>query len=142
MIPAEWIEAKIIKLHKEGDMKDIKKITGVSVYFGTYANCSHGHYKNKNQPREQAGCKKGYSAIDHLQTINQLIEKCNEFKRPLFFGYSDYDKAFHSIKHESVFKALRSIGIEETCITILLDIYTGATARVHVDDQVSKQYQY
>ena len=34
---------------------------------------------------------------NYLQTINQLIEKCNEFKRPICIGYIDYDKAFDSI---------------------------------------------
>ena len=71
--------------------------------------------------------------VDHLQTINELIEKCNEFNRPLWIGYIDYEKAFDSIKRKAIFKALRSIGINETYITILEDIYTGATARVHMD---------
>ena len=31
---------------------------------------------------------------------------------------------------------MRTIGINETYITILEDIYTGATARVHMDNQV------
>ena len=76
---------------------------------------------NENQPREQAGFRKGYSTVDHLQTINRLTEKCNEFKRPLCIGYTDYEKAFDSMEHEAIFKALRSIGINETCITILED---------------------
>ena len=67
---------------------------------------------NENQPREQAGFRKGYSIFDHLQTINQLIEKCNELKRPLSIGYT-FEKAFHSIEHEAIFEALRSIGINE-----------------------------
>ena len=67
----------------------------------------------ENQPRELAGFRKGYSTIDHLQ----LIEKCNEFKRPLCIGYIDYGKAFDSIE----------------------DTYTGATARVHMDSQVSEE---
>ena len=91
---------------------------------------------DKNHPREQAGYSKGYSIVDHLQTINQLIEICNEFKRPLCIGCIDYKKAFDSIEHEAIFNALRSICINETYITVLEDIYTGATARVHMDNQI------
>ena len=43
-----------------------------------------------------------------------MIEKCNEFKRPLCTGYIDYEKAFDAIEHDAIFKALRSIGINET----------------------------
>ena len=48
-------------------------------------------------------------------------------------------KAFDSIEHETIFKALRSIGIDETYITILEDNYTGATASVHMNNQVSEK---
>ena len=42
------------------------------------------------------------------------------------------EKAFESIEHKAIFKALRSIGINETYyITILEDTYTCATAGVH-----------
>ena len=34
---------------------------------------------------------------------------------------------------------MRSIGINETYVAILEDIYTGATARVHTDTQVSEK---
>ena len=94
---------------------------------------------DENQPREQAGFrKKGYSTVDYLQTINQLTEKCNEFKRPLCIGHIDYEKAFDSIEHESIFRAQRSIGINETYITILEDTYTGATPRVHIDSRLRR----
>ena len=88
---------------------------------------------DENQPREQVGFRKGYSTVDHLQTINQLTEKCNEFKRPLCIGYVDYEKAFDSKEHKAIFKALRSMCIDEIYITILEDTYTGATTRVHMD---------
>ena len=112
-------------------------MSGPSVYFPSCTNCSLGHYKkerkkvlDKNQPREQSGFRKGYSTVDHLQTINQLTEKCNEFKRPLCIGYIDYGKAFDSIEHEAIFKALRSKGINNIYTTILEDIYTVAAASV------------
>ena len=53
----------------------------------------------------------------------------------------DYEKAFDSIEHEAISKALKSIGMNETYVTILEDIYTGATARVphNMDNQVSEE---
>ena len=83
---------------------------------------------DENQSREQASFRKGYLTVDHLQTINQLIERCNEFKRPLCIEYTDYAKAFDSIEREAIFKALKSIDINEIYITILKDIYTRANA--------------
>ena len=53
--------------------------------------------------------------------------------------YIDYEKAFDSTEHEAILKALKTIGINETYMTILVDIYTGATARVHMDNQVSEE---
>ena len=73
------------------------------------------------------------------EKVIQLTEKCHEFIRPLSIGYIDYEKAFNSIEHEVIFKALRTTGIKETYITILEDIYTGTTARVHTDNQVSEE---
>ena len=45
-----------------------------------------------NQPREQAGFRKGFATTDHLHTINQIIEKSNEFNLPLCIAYIDYEK--------------------------------------------------
>ena len=94
---------------------------------------------DENQTREQAGFSQGYSTVDQLHRINQLIEKFNDFKRPLCIGYIDYENAFDFIEHEAIFKALRSTGIYETYIIILKDIYTLATARVHMGNQVSEE---
>ena len=47
-IPVEWKEAKMIILNKKGDTRNIK-ITGRSVYFPTYTNCSHGYYKKNGK---------------------------------------------------------------------------------------------
>nr|XP_027226735.1 uncharacterized protein LOC113818742 [Penaeus vannamei] len=46
---------------------------------------------DENQPREQAGFRKGYSTIDHLHSGNQLIEKS-----------VDIHKVLESIKNQNV----------------------------------------
>ena len=76
---------------------------------------------------------------DHLQTIIQIIEKCNEFNKPLCISFIDYEKAFDSVEHEAMLKALQNIGVNENYISIIKDIYTDATARSYINEQVPEE---
>ena len=113
-IPKEWKEAKIIILHKKGDRKDIKNYRPISLLSHIYKLFTRALQKrlesilDDSQPREQAGFRKGCSTTDHLQTINQIIEKCNEFNKPLCISFIDYEKAFDSVEHEAILKALQN----------------------------------
>ena len=61
---------------------------------------------DEHQPREQAGFRSGYLTTDHLQVLNQLIEKSNEYKEPLYIAFVDYEKAFDSFEYEDILNAL------------------------------------
>ena len=85
--------------------------------------------------------KKGYSTTDHLQALNQIIEKSNEYNLPLCIGFIDYEKAFDTVEHFAIFEALRKTNVNEIYINILQNIYNQATARVHLDKLVSTEFQ-
>ena len=55
-------------------------------------------------------------------------------------GFIDYEKAFDSIEHFSIFEALRKINVNETYRKTLENINKGATARVHLDNHVSEPF--
>ena len=95
---------------------------------------------DENQPREQAGFRKGCSTTDHLQALNQLIEKSNEYNLPLCIGFIDYEKAFDTVEHFAVFEALRKTNVNETYKNILQSIYNQATARVDLGKLVSDEF--
>ena len=48
------------------------------------------------QPPEQAGFRKGFSTVDHIHTLRQVILKTEEYT-PLCLAFVDYKKAFDSI---------------------------------------------
>lgn len=50
------------------------------------------------QRREQAGFRKGYSTIDHIHVINQIIEKSAEYNKPFYMSFIDNKKAFDSVQ--------------------------------------------
>ena len=146
-IPDSWHEAKIVILFKKGDPKYIKNYRPISLLSHSYKiftrllQTSTEKTLDENQPRDEAGFRKGYSTTDHLQALNQIIEKSNEYNLPLCIGFIDYEKAFDTVEHFAIFEALRKTNLNETYINILQNIYNQATARVHLGKLVSTEFQ-
>ena len=134
-IPDSWHEAKIVILLKKGDPKDIKNYRPISLLSHSYKIISRLLQTRieRTLDENQAGFRKGYSTTDHLQALNQIIEKSFEYNLPLCIGFIDYEKAFDTLEHFAIFEALRKTNINETYINILQNIYNQATARVHLD---------
>ena len=141
--PEEWNKAILILLYKKGDPRDMnnhRPISLLSVIYKIFTKVITNRIANKldeNQPREQAGFRKGYSTIDHLQTVHQIIEKTNEYKIPLVVALVDYTKAFDSVETEEVMAALEEQGVDQVYIRILRHIYEHATSiiRLHMDSE-------
>ncbi|GFN78544.1 endonuclease-reverse transcriptase [Plakobranchus ocellatus] len=85
--------------------------------------------------------EKNFSTTDHLQALNQLIEKCNEYNLPLCLGFFDYEKAFDSVEHAAIVQALWKVNINENYVTMIENIYKGATARIHIDNRISEAFE-
>ena len=146
-IPDSWHEAKTVILFKKGDPKDIKNYRPIksllSHSYKIFRRLLQSRIErtlDENQPREQASFRKGYSTTDHLQALNQTTEKSNEYNLPLCIGFIDYEKAFDTAEHFAIFKALRKTNINETYINILLNIYSQATAKIHLDKSVCEEF--
>uniref|UniRef100_A0A3Q1BYB5 Reverse transcriptase domain-containing protein n=1 Tax=Amphiprion ocellaris TaxID=80972 RepID=A0A3Q1BYB5_AMPOC len=56
----------------------------------------------------------------------QTERKTNEYNIPTYMAFVDYEKAFDSIQHKAVFKALKQHGVEDNYINILKETYDGA----------------
>ena len=146
-IPPTWDEAKVIIIYKKGDPVDIKNYRPISLLSHSYKLFTRllqtrmENILDQNQPRDQAGFRRKFATIDHIYTLNQIIEKTNEYNLPLCVGFIDYEKAFDSVEHFAIFEALRKININETYVQILENIYRKATASMHIDDLVSEKFQ-
>ena len=84
-IPDNCNNAMIV-LHEKGNPKDLATYRPISLQNGVYklftkliTNTIH-KILDENQPKEQAGFRKGYSTTDHLQTVRQIIGKTRGIK--------------------------------------------------------------
>ncbi|GFN77071.1 hypothetical protein PoB_000357700 [Plakobranchus ocellatus] len=53
----------------------------------------------------------------------------------------DYKNAFDSVEHAAIVQALRKVNINENYVTITENIYKGATARTHIDNEISEAFK-
>lgn len=81
---------------------------------------------------EQAGFRKGFSTIDHLQVV-AAHRKVYRIRKPLYLAFIDYQKAFDSIEHLAIWKSLTEAKVHPTYINITKYIYENCKSRVKLE---------
>ena len=74
--------------------------------------------------REVDGC------AEHIALLHGLIRDARERSRSIFVVFLDLAKAFDTVHHELVTRALRRQGCPEHFIEVVKDLYDGAVTRV------------
>ncbi|CAH2088198.1 unnamed protein product [Euphydryas editha] len=139
IIPEQWLKSDITLLYKKGDPLDIANYRPISLLSSVYklfTSIIHSKINSiidSKQTVEQAGFRPGFSTIDHIHTIEQVIEKYSEFNKNLYIGFIDYTKAFDSIHHSSIWQALHNCQIDPTIVRTIRNIYQNSVSRVKLE---------
>jgi len=88
-IPTIWNNAIIILLYKKGDkvrVENFRLMSLLSVLYKMFTkiilNCIERDL-DSNQGMEPAEFRRGLSTMDHIQTLNEVMERTNEYELPL-----------------------------------------------------------
>ncbi|CAF4921274.1 unnamed protein product [Pieris macdunnoughi] len=86
-IPSQWTKNIITLLHKKGDRNTIENYRPISLMSNMYKVFSKMILRritkvmDEQQPMEQAGFRSGFSTVDHIHVIKQLIQKCKRIRK-------------------------------------------------------------
>ena len=112
-----WKKAKIKVLHKKGDVENegnYRAICSWSAVYKLFSTILYGRLSpplDQKQAEDQAGFRSSYQTRDHLATYRMNEQKCHEWAINMWIATIDFAKAFDSITHKSIWKALNSCGI-------------------------------
>ena len=144
--PKSWRHTCIKVLFKKGDPHipgNYRPISILPVLYKLFSMVLHARlekYLEPQQSADQAGFRKGYCCDDHLLTVALIQEKCSEFNQDLWIAAVRFEKAFDSVSHEAIWRALQEQGVPPKCIDVLTRLYAKQTGQV-VSDRTSRTFK-
>ena len=79
---------------------------------------------------EQAGFRAGRSCTDQIATLRIIVEQSIECQSSLYIKFIDFEKAFHIISSDVLWRLLRHYGMPDKIVNIIRVLYEGFSAQV------------
>ena len=137
--PDSWRLTVLTVLFKSGDPKLAKNYRPIAMIpllyklLTTMLGFRLGKILEPQLSRDQAGFRKHCSTVDHVFALAQLAEKTEEYRQEAWIAVVDFVKAFDSIEHDAIWKALASQGVGPECIDVLKNLYRDQKGQVSGD---------
>ncbi len=138
-VPQSWKTSNIILIFKKGKRWDIQNFRPMSL-IPTYAKilsalldfCLRGAIELQQSPC-QTGFRRGFSTVNHSQTINVLIQKASENRITVHMAFIEFTKAFDLLNQNYMLKVLQNHGISTTIVKIIQEMCTDLKAKIITD---------
>lgn len=89
----------------------------------------------------QAGFRPHRSCVDHINSLRVIVEQSAEWRSPLYLLFIDFEKAFDTLDHKTIWNALACKGTPPKIISLIQGLYNGATCKVlhenHLSDRIN-----
>ncbi len=90
----------------------------------------------------QAGFRKDYRTTDQLFILRTLIEQSKPKKKPLYYCFVDFKKAFDIVPREMLWHVLASLGVKGRFLQCLQAMYAKDTVRInHPSEGVTSSFR-
>ncbi|RUM94256.1 MAG: hypothetical protein DSZ28_04130, partial [Thiothrix sp.] len=146
VFPQKWTEAIILPIHKAGSYDEPDNYRGIALtsilskVFIQLLTCRLQTWVEDKgiQREEQAGFRHGYSAVDNIFVLHNIIQKYLSKQKKLYVCFIDFKKAFDYINRQVLWDILGGIGVQGRLLRMLKAMYAsvqycvrGAEGRSH-----------
>ena len=136
--PEGWKKSRLKIIFKKGDPKlpkNYRPIAILPILYKLFSRMLCHRVQDavfRAQSPDQAAYRPGFSTEDHLLSLTLLYERTREFNQDLWIGLVDFEKAFDTVDHDSLWRVLRDVGVEPCYVEILRRLYANQQSSVDV----------
>ena len=134
--PPDWRKSRLVVLFKKGDASmpsNYRPIAILPILYKLFSRMLCGRVKHmiiEQQSVDQAAYRKGFNTEDHLISLTLLTEACAEWNVHIWLGLLDFEKAFDTVEHKPLWKALQELQVQEEYIDLLKTLYCRQSSTV------------
>ena len=144
-IPEDWKRSVVVNIFKgKGDAQERGNYRGIKLLdqvMKLMERVVAGLIRDMVDIDEsQFGFTPGRGTADAVFILRQLLEKYTARKRELILVFVDLEKAFDRVPRDVLWWALRSLGVDEWLVGVVLAMYDGAVAQVRVGGELSDEF--
>ena len=142
-----WQESSVVNLFKEGDRADPGNYRGIALisclgklYLSLWARRLAEHAENR-LAEGQGGFRRYRSTVDQALSLHEVLRrrKREEKGKVTFLCFIDFRKAFDTVWHDGLWKALWDNGVKGKAWRVVRSLYTSMRASVRLGDKQSRK---
>lgn len=138
--PTQWSEMNIVPVPMSGPLNKVENYRGISmcpiitkilnklILFRMRPAIEPILRKNQNGFRPERG------TVAHILALRRILEGIRDKKLPATLVFVDFSKAFDSIDRDNMFAILKSYGVHERMLQLIISIYEKTMAKVTSPD--------
>lgn len=147
--PGQFRESIIFPLFKKGNTNDVNNYRGISllnVLSKVFARIINNRLKDWAEdmniiPLSQAGFRAGFSTIDHIFTLQSLVQKFITKKCGRFYVlFVDFSKAFDTVQRHKLLYVLSNYGLQGKLFNIIKSMYCDVRCSVRIRSNITEYF--
>jgi len=141
--PADWTLSTFVPIYKKGDptvCANYRTISLISHASKMLLKIIRDRIRDKMEfevAEEQAGFRQGRGTQNHLCSLRILTERARAHKQPLFLCFIDFEKAFDTVSHKKLWRAMLDMGFAPHLVALIKSLYSAQRSNVRVYGQTS-----
>ena len=145
-LPEEWKESIIVPIYKKGDKTDCSNYRGISLLPTMHKILSNillsrlTPYAEEIIADHQCGFRCNRSTADHIFCIGQIHEKKWEYNEVVHKLFTDFKKAYDSVRWKVLYNILIEVGIRMKLVRLIKMCMTETYSRVRVGKNLSDRF--